>query len=140
MMNELIRMNGTPVVGFGATDGEVIRTQTIPILLWGTGVVGGGIIGYNAGKFLGAVGGVVVGGIVGGFAGLVVAKLSAPDAAPTGVGVGLGAVDAAPAVIAAAGPSPWAVALVTSVASAATGWVLEEVMLGARKKRRRRRR
>ena len=48
------------------------------------------------------------------------------------VGFGQGAL-AAPAAIA----SPWTVAIVTSVVGAATGWVLEEVALHARKKRRR---
>ena len=41
-----------------------------------------------------------------------------------------------PAVAAVAAASPWAVVLATSVVSAATGWVLEEVAEKVRKKRR----
>jgi len=42
-------------------------------------------------------------------------------------------------IIAPAHPSPWAVALTTSIVGAATGWLIEEVARGRRKKRTRRR-
>ena len=43
----------------------------------------------------------------------------------------------APVAAIAAAPSPWAVALMTSVLGAATGWVIEEVAKGVRGKRKR---
>lgn len=50
-------------------------------------------------------------------------------------GIGVGQPEALVATPAAAA-SPWAVVLVTSMASAATGWVIEEVAKSVRKKRR----
>jgi hypothetical protein len=47
--------------------------------------------------------------------------------------VGIGQVVTAPAV---AGASPWALALATSVVGAATGWIMEEIARGAKKRRR----
>jgi len=43
----------------------------------------------------------------------------------------------APAVVAAVSPSPWQVALVTTMLGAATGWVIEEVAKVVRGKKRR---
>jgi hypothetical protein len=51
-----------------------------------------------------------------------------------GVGFGQAEVLVAPATV----TSPWAVALVTSVVGAATGWVIEEVATHVRRRRRRR--
>lgn len=50
-------------------------------------------------------------------------------------GIALGQAEAIYAPIVAA-HSPWAVALVTSVVGAATGWVIEEVAKRARGRRR----
>jgi hypothetical protein len=42
----------------------------------------------------------------------------------------------APMVMTATTPSPWTVALVTTVLSAATGWAIEEVARGVRGRRK----
>lgn len=137
-MYEQVFLNGAPVAGLGDL-ATLEQAYSYEKKLLGTtagaglavGAVSGALLGHRVKKGTGAVIGAVVGGFAGGAGG---AALRAPamrraraarDAAPLEPPVGFGQGEVvAPTV---AGPSPWVIALTTSVVGTAAGWALEEI-------------
>lgn len=133
---EQVFLNGAPVVGFGDEQSEKQTITTvvgIPVLGILLGSAGGALVAHSMRSgAVGAVVGSVAGTAAGGLGGILISQHMRAAAPPqTGVGVGVGQAEA---VVAA--PSPWGVALATSVLGAATGWVIEEIASGIRGRRR----